>query len=94
MDAARTATSWTPAAMKRLYRTRLLAIRVDTMSAAEQLREQGKARKMKAGTMGLAEGHQPHVLNAAEILCEAWDHVHPEAIVRCWVKARTLPAPM
>ena len=48
----------------------------DTVSA------EAKSRKVKAGTMGLAQGHQPHVRDAAELLQKAWSRVTPQDIVR------------
>lgn len=64
------------------YRTHLLGVRVGTMRNTVQLRQQAKARKMQAGTAGLAEGHPAHVLDAAEILCEAWHGVTESSIAR------------
>ncbi|CAB1103099.1 unnamed protein product [Ectocarpus sp. CCAP 1310/34] len=71
--------------------TKLLGIRVDTMTSAAQLREQAKERKVIRGCMGLAEGAQPHILDAAELGLEAWKEFLPETIKRCWRKCDTLP---
>ncbi|CAB1096174.1 unnamed protein product [Ectocarpus sp. CCAP 1310/34] len=46
---------------------------------------------MKAGTMGLAQGHQPHVRDAAELLQKALASVTAQDIARCFVEAETLP---
>ncbi|CAB1115493.1 unnamed protein product [Ectocarpus sp. CCAP 1310/34] len=73
------------------YRKELLDVKTSTMLVADTLRAQAKARKMKAGTMGLAQGHQPHVRDAAELLQKAWASVTTEDIARCFVKAKTLP---
>ena len=70
------------AAWKVRYRTRLLAVRVDTMVSAPQLREQAKRRKVIRGCMGLAEGEQPHVLDAAEMALAAWTDISMETIAR------------
>ena len=37
------------------------------MAEAPRLHQQVKALKIKAGTMGLAQDHQPHVLDAIEL---------------------------
>ena len=52
------------------------------MLVADTLRAQAKERKMKAGTAGLAEGHYPHVRDAAELLKKAWTSVTAQDIVR------------
>ena len=54
------------------------------MDEAPRLREQAKARKIKAGTMGLTHGHQPHILNAIELGRAAWGKLFQETIAR-WV---------
>ena len=69
-------------ATKRYYRKRLLSVRVSTMSAVSTLRAQAKASKMVAGTMGLAEGHPAHILDAAELMQAAWADVTPATIAR------------
>lgn len=76
------------AAWKVRYRTKLLGIRVDTMTSAAQLREQAKERKVIRGCMGLAEGGQPHILDAAELGLEAWKEVSAETIERCVLQHR------
>lgn len=70
------------ATTKRLYRGKLLAIRTSTMSNTQLLRAQAEARKINAGTKGLAEGYKPHLRDAAELLCEAWDAISQDAIAR------------
>ena len=47
------------------------------MLVAGTLRAQAKDRKMKAGTVGLAEGHHPHARDAAELLKKGWASVCP-----------------
>ncbi|CAB1110321.1 unnamed protein product [Ectocarpus sp. CCAP 1310/34] len=76
------------------YRKELLDVKTSTMLVADTLRAEAKARKMKAGTMGLAQGHQPHVRDAAELLQKAWASVTAQDIARCFVKAETLPDEM
>ena len=71
------------AALKELFRTLLLRIRVDTMNSAAQLRAEAKRRKVVSGCQGLAEGHSPHLLDAAELCQDAWDRVSTETVRRC-----------
>lgn len=70
------------AQVKVIYRRLLLDVKLSTMLVAETLRAQAKARGMKAGTAGLAEGHQPHMRDAAELLKAAWASVTPRDIAR------------
>lgn len=72
------------AALKKLYRTKLLSARVNTMASAPQLREEAKKRRVVSGCRGLAEGYSPHLLDAAELCHEAWADVSAETIKR-WV---------
>ena len=51
-------------------------------AVADALREQAKERKMVSGTMGLAEGHPAHILDAVELLEAAWNDVTPATIAR------------
>ncbi|CBJ32139.1 expressed unknown protein [Ectocarpus siliculosus] len=44
-----------------------------------------------ATTRWLAEGGQPHILDAAELGLEAWKEVSAETIKRCWRKCDILP---
>jgi len=53
------------------------------MAEARELRRQAKEQKMKAGTLGLAQGYQPHILDAIELGRTAWDGVSKEVIARC-----------
>lgn len=70
------------AATKRRYRTRLLGVRVSSMSVADELRAQAKERKMAAGTAGLAEGHHADVGDATELLHAAWEDITADTIAR------------
>ena len=70
------------AATKRHYQRRLLGVRASTMYVRETLRAQAKERKMVSGTMGLAEGHETHALDAAELLRDAWSDVTRDTIAR------------
>ena len=53
------------------------------MGDAKRFGCQAKAHKMKAGTMGLAEGYQPRVLDMIERGHEAWGAMDQDGIVRC-----------
>ena len=70
------------AATERYYRRRFLEVRVSTVSVADTLPKQAKERKMVSGTMGLAEGHPAHIVDAAELLEAAWNDVTPVTIAR------------
>ncbi|CAB1100159.1 unnamed protein product [Ectocarpus sp. CCAP 1310/34] len=74
------------AALKKIFRTLLLRIRVDTMKEAAQLRAEAKRRKVVSSLQGLAEGHVPHLLDAAELCHDAWGRVSTETIRRCVLK--------
>ena len=58
----------------------------------EELRR--TASKMKAGTKGLDEGFDPHMLDVSDILCTAWSKITVKTIARCWIKADILPREM
>ncbi|CAM9496248.1 unnamed protein product [Choristocarpus tenellus] len=77
------------AAWKASYRMQLLDNRVSTMLLAQQLRDKHKL-KIAPEMNGLAEGNGPHVLDAAELGCKAWENMAPQAIARCWLKAGVL----
>lgn len=64
------------------YRAKLLDYRISTMLVASQLRAEARERNMPAGSAGLAGGFQPHILDAADILKQAWDEVSAEQIAR------------
>lgn len=71
------------AAAKLHYRRRLVTGRMSTMLAAGTLRAEAEERGVAAaGAAGLAEGHPPHLLDAAEMLQAAWDDVSDETIAR------------
>lgn len=78
------------AASKLNYRSELLNIKASTMLVAGTLRDEAKERRMVAGTMRLAEGHHPHLLDAAELLKRAWDVVSQKTIARSVQHVATL----
>ena len=70
------------AAIKLIYRSKLLDVKVSTMLDAPTRRAQAKERNMIAGTAGLAEGHHPHVWDAADLPRSALDSVTEQTIAR------------
>lgn len=70
------------AATKLHYRRRLLRRRTDLLPMAETLRDVATKSKMRAGTKGLMQGHQPHVLDAAQLIYLAWADVTQTTISR------------
>lgn len=59
------------ATTKRLYRSKLLAIRVSTMHDVRQLSEQAATRRWWRARRAVRR-HKPHVLDDIEILVEAY----------------------
>lgn len=51
--------------------------------SSQPLYEQERARGIKAGDMGLKEGHPAHVPDAAEVGRNAWEEVSQAYIARC-----------
>jgi hypothetical protein len=64
------------------------------MGARDELRATAKARKMPAGMMGLAEGYDPHLLDAMELAKASWAALEEGSVARCWLKADILPPAM
>lgn len=62
---------------------------VVSLQDREQRREQSK--DLRAGTRGIAEGHDPHLLDAIDILVHAWNAVSNPVLAQAWVKSRILP---
>ncbi len=52
----------------------------------QQLREAAKTAKMRAGTMGLDEGHAPHLRDVMDILNDVWNEITRLKVKNCWVK--------
>ncbi len=48
----------------------------------------------KYGMNGMAQGYDPHMLDAANLAKLSWDNVSRMTIARCWVKANCLPTAM
>ena len=45
---------------------------------------------MRAGTAGLAEGREPHLLDAMQILHQVWKNMEVTTIAQSWAKAQIL----
>ena len=56
------------AMLKKNYRYLLLRKMLDIFEERVSLRDSAKKAKMRAGTMGLAERHSPHLRDAMELL--------------------------
>ncbi len=46
------------------------------------------------GMNGMAQGYDPHMLDAANLAKLSWHNVFRMTIARCWVKANCLPTAM
>ncbi len=73
--------------VKKNYRYRLLLRIFDTFEERQVLRETAKRAKMGAGTMGLNEGHTPHLKDVMDILYTVWDETPASKIKNCWKKS-------
>lgn len=74
------------AMVKKLYRYRLLRLMIEMYDERIQRREDAKKAKMQAGTMGLKEGHPPHLRDVMDILSGVWDEISVHSIKKCWMK--------
>lgn len=79
------------ALLRKSYKHQLLALVMEFLNDRKEL--QNSARRWQTGTMGLYEGHDPHVLDAAELISEIWKTLSVVAIRKCWLKANILPVP-
>ena len=77
------------AAMKLHYRSLLLNRITSTVEHRAEMRR--AAQHLKAGARGLDEGYDPHMLDATELVGEAWEKISVATIARCWIKAKILP---
>lgn len=48
-------------------------------------------QKAPAGRKGLADGHDPHVLDVSRLSEKSWAVALPDVITRCWTKPGVLP---
>lgn len=56
-----------------------------TIDYRNVLREEDKI--LKARLKGLGEGHDEHVLDACDLVFDAWEDVSERTVARCWIKA-------
>ena len=75
------------AMLKKNYRYKLLMKMFEIFEERQERRDAAKAAKMRAGTMGLNEGHAPHVRDVMDILHEVWEEVPASKIKNCWIKS-------
>lgn len=76
------------AMLKKNYRYILLHKMLETYDERLMLREQSKG--MQSGTMGLSEGHPPHLRDVMDILHQVWEDIDPAAVNNCWVKSQLI----
>jgi len=60
-------------------------------SAAKQEARKAREARARAGSLGMAEGPSPHVLDAIRLVKAAIDTVTPTATMRCWLRASCTP---
>ena len=60
-------------------------------STAEREARKAREARARAGSLGVAEGRSPHVLDAIRLVKAAFDTVTPAAITRCWLRASCTP---
>jgi hypothetical protein len=79
--------------IKSYYRCQLFDQLVYIYEDSTRLEKAKEAKKLaKTGQVGLDHGERPHVLDAIEILEQAWNEsIASESIWRCWRKAECLP---
>lgn len=77
------------AALKKRYRHKLLMRITENIERHNELRALGG--RMTAGTAGLNEGKQAHLLDAQCILYECWRDMEEVTIARSWAKTNILP---
>lgn len=77
------------AIVKKKYKYSLLSTVFELLEERENLRQ--GCRHWQAGTRGLYEGHEPHVLDAAELIVAILETLDPIGIQKCWLKSNILP---
>lgn len=75
------------AMVKKNYRYHLFHIIFDTFEERQALCKMAKQAKMAAGTLGLNEGHNPHLKDVMDILYTVWDETPASKIKNCWKKS-------
>jgi hypothetical protein len=75
------------AMVKKKYRYRLLSRMFEKFETRHQLREAARAANMGRGTMGLGEGHVPHLWDVMDILHDVWKDISATKVANCWSKS-------
>jgi DDE superfamily endonuclease/Transposase len=78
--------------MTRNYRFAYLRKIMQWYSEYKLLRVMAKRAKMRQGTMGLAQGHVPHVVDAMEMLKDIWEGFSRDDMQKWWRKCAIRPA--
>ncbi len=78
--------------VKKNYCYCLLCLMLEMYNKRIQCMDDAKKSTMKAGTLGLKEGHPPHLRDVMDILSDDWDEVSEGSSKRCWLKT-TLISP-
>lgn len=77
---------------KQLYRSRLLETILNNMESRTE--RKGAKKGLESGTKRTNEGHDPHLLDAANMVNKSGDNVSDMTIIRCIVKAKRFPVPI
>ena len=77
-------------AWKIYYRSMLFREIVKDLETRQERRDATSV--LVRGMRGLAEGHEPHMLDVASLSNLAWQKVTDVTIARCWLKSKSLPA--
>jgi len=83
---------------KTTYKTIAMSRKLAVFSAQMEELSEEKTRRLAAetlarpGSLGLAAGRSPHVLDAMHIIKESFDEIPASSIVKCWLRAKCLPA--
>lgn len=80
------------ASLKLHYRSLLLNRIESTVKHRAEMRR--ASQHLKAGTRGLDEGYDPHMLEATEWVGETWKKISVATVARCWINAKILPPEM
>ena len=70
------------------YRSLLLQRMLEVFENRSKLRK--AAKKLAAGLKGWDKGHDPHMLDVAEMLEDVWESVTERTTARCWIKSYIL----
>ena len=79
-------------AVKKINHYKLLSSILENAENREQFCQ--APQKMLAGTAGLNEGREAHLLDAMKILHHVWNDMEVSTIARCWAKSAILAPTM